>query len=72
MDSTTRKAFADWCRSEREVNQRFVDRLSSGSMKTGKNDGTGWVDTTAEDLAVSKRIVAAMDDLIPKIEAEHA
>jgi len=66
------RAFLDWCRQERDENQKFVDLLSSGSMKTGRNDGTGWRDTTNDDMEKSKRIVSNLNGLIAKIEKDNA
>lgn len=64
--------FLDWCHDQRGANRRIIELLSSGKMKTGSNDGSGWQDTTQDSLATSERIVAEMDDMIAKIEAEHA
>ena len=72
MIDAARAAFLAWCRNERDINQRIVERLTSGAMRTGSNDGNGWQDTSAESLANSRRIIADMDALIPKIEADIA
>lgn len=67
--SELERAFLDWCRRERDVNQSLVDQVSAGSIRTGKNDGSGWQDTTDDDLARAQKIIADLDELIARIEA---
>jgi hypothetical protein len=69
MRSDLERAFLEWCRRERDVNQRLVDQISTGSMRIGKNDGRGWQDTTDDDLARAQLIVADLDELIARLEA---
>jgi hypothetical protein len=56
MRSDVKEAFLEWCRRHRDENQRIAELLSTGQMRTGSNDGTGWRDTTAEDIERSKEI----------------
>lgn len=72
MNIEARLAFLDWCRRERDGNQRILDLFTAGTMRTGKNDGSGWQDTTDESIANSQRIISDMNDLIAKIEAGDA
>lgn len=67
--SELERAFLDWCRRERDVNQSLVDQVSAGSIRTSKNDGSGWQDTTDDDLARAQKIIADLDELIARIEA---
>jgi hypothetical protein len=69
MRTDLEQAVLEWCRRERDVNQRLIDQISAGSMRTGKNDGSGWQDTSDEDLARAQKSVADMDELIARIEA---
>lgn len=68
-----KKELLDWCIKEREESLKSIKAYQTGGMTFHVRHGSGPMeDVTAEQLASAKRIVADMDDLISKLEAENA
>ena len=53
-----------WCKQERQRLKQQRDILASGAFRMGYNAGSGWVDSTSENLAQLDYAIADLDRLI--------
>jgi hypothetical protein len=58
----------EWCKTDRHNLQTQLDALTSGKLRLGENDGSGWVDTTAERIEWLTAKIADLDDLLSEIK----
>ena len=51
----------DWMKQERERLLAQIERLQSGAFRIGHDNGSGWVDATADHIATSLASLAEYD-----------
>jgi hypothetical protein len=52
------------CERERAMLQRQLDMLLAGKFRSGENHGSGWVDTTQQNIAATKASIEVYDQII--------
>lgn len=74
MDNDKRNAmrhdFLAWCEKERTDASVQLERFKSGMLKIGLAGPAGYVDGSAALMEQLQRIIANMDELIPKVRAD--
>jgi hypothetical protein len=53
-----------WCKSERERLVVQLDALKTGKFRTHSNDGSGWIDTTQENISRVEANMAELDQIL--------
>jgi hypothetical protein len=57
---------------DRRIKRRTLRLLESGNMRCGQNVGVGWEDTTAWNIAETKRQIGVIDDLLAECRLEDS
>ncbi len=57
---------------DRRTKRRTLRLLESGNMRCGQNVGAGWEDTTAWNIAETKRQIGVIDDLLAECRFEDS
>lgn len=65
-----RHDFLAWCEKERAEASVQLERFESGMLTIGASGPEGYLDGSAAMTEHLRRIVASMDDLIPKVRAD--
>lgn len=64
-----RAQFLTWCRQRRDFSQRHLANLESGKVTTGKKSAAGeWIETTREEVAACRLMIAEMSAFIEQFE----
>lgn len=74
MNDQTKEAmrydFLAWCEKERTEAAVQLERFESGMLTIGMEGPSGYIDGSASMMEHLRRIVASMDELIPKVRAD--
>lgn len=62
--------FLAWCEKERTDAEEQLRRFESGMLKIGTEGPSGYVDSSPMMMEHLRRIIANMDELIPKVRAD--
>src|SRR6187397_1978204 len=62
--SSARGRFVAWCKQEQASIQQQLELMQSGKVLTGKNRGSGWIDTTGESVKRAKARLAELESLM--------
>jgi hypothetical protein len=56
--------FIAWCKQEQaSIDQQLV-LMETGKVRTGKNIGAGWIDTTADSIERARARLTELNDLL--------
>ncbi len=58
----------DWMKQERERLLAQIERLQSGAFRIGHDNGSGWVDATADHIASNLASLAEYDLVLAQAE----
>ena len=67
---TMRREFLAWCEKERADAAVQLERFESGMLTVGASGPEGYVDGSVAATEHLRRIIASMNDLIPKVRAD--
>lgn len=56
--------FIAWCKQEQASIEQQLELMRSGKVRTGKDEGSGWVDTTTESIERAKARLAELNELL--------
>lgn len=56
--------FIAWCKQEQASLEQQLALMELGKVRTGKDEGAGWVDTTLESIERAMARLAELDELL--------
>ncbi len=56
--------FIAWCKQEQASIEQQLELMESGKVRTGEDQGAGWIDTTAESIKRGKARLAELNELL--------
>jgi flagellin-like hook-associated protein FlgL len=56
--------FIAWSKQEQSTLQQQLELLESGKVRTGEDQGDGWVDTTDQSIKRIKKRLAELEELL--------
>ena len=56
--------FIAWCKQEQGSIRQQLELMQAGKVQTGENQGSGWVDTTAESVVRAKARLAELAEFV--------
>lgn len=56
--------FIAWCKQEEASIEQELELLASGKVRTGRDIGSGWIDTTEESIERAKARLAQLSELL--------
>ena len=65
------KPIIDWCANKKVSLRRQLDLFESGTLRSGENVGSGWVDTTEKSIERLKRDIAELDRIIGQYRGKN-
>ena len=58
------KIIVDWCENKKVSLRRQLELFETGTLRSGENVGSGWIDTTEKSIERLKGDIAELDRLI--------
>ncbi len=56
--------FIAWCKQEQASIEQQLELMELGKVRTGEDQGAGWIDTTAESIKRCKARLAELNELL--------
>jgi len=56
--------FIAWCKQEQASIEQQLELMKSGKVRTGTDEGAGWIDTTEESIERTKARLAELVELL--------
>jgi hypothetical protein len=56
--------FTAWCKQEQASIEQQLELVEAGKVRTGEDQGAGWIDTTAESMKRAKARLAELNQLL--------